>query len=152
MGMYLSSLDMATFRWLVLPPLYPHYSDCGKFIPTTGGCGPLLWQLYIKTCLGSKLHIKMASSSDFVSQFNAAAYSKTKRLQDLIHGKPYDILQMRQVSTRYGPAIVTQLQADGEEFDVFLPSRYVEVFGEKKSIDFSKHCLVYNGTLQIVKK
>lgn len=96
----------------------------------------------------------MASSSDFLKRFNAAALPRTKRLTDLVVGQEYQIVSMRKAITRYGPALISLLQDDEGPFEMYLPSRYEVIFRQEdlKDFDFTNLRLVYDESLKIVSK
>lgn len=78
--------------------------------------------------------------ASFVDLFNATAstntYNKTLKLEDLEQGTQYSIQSGRVVNTKYGKSVVLTLcDPDSQEnFDVFLPKKFVETFEKSESI------------------
>lgn len=78
--------------------------------------------------------------ASFVDLFNTtastSAYNKTLKLEDLEQGMHYTIQSGRVVNTRYGKSVVLTLCEPNSEdnFDVFLPKKFVEAFEKSESI------------------
>lgn len=71
--------------------------------------------------------------ANFVDSFNTVTtpqYNKTLKLEELDETEQYSIKSARFVNTKYGKKVVLTLcEPNGEDnLDVFLPTRYVEVF------------------------
>lgn len=58
---------------------------------------------------------------DFALMNNAARVS-TRKLNELTINRPYKLMGVKSVTTRFGPAIVAELE---QEIEVFLPKKLV---------------------------
>lgn len=82
------------------------------------------------------------------NQHTSAEFPELKKARELVEGKPYLIVNMRRVNTKFGNAIVTELknEEDGNSnlFSIFLPQRFVRAL---VNVDLSLFC---DGAHQLV--
>ena len=87
------------------------------------------------------------------SKLNAIArggFLPTKRLVDLTKGQRYMVTNMKEVTTKYGEKVVTELES---EFDVFMPNRVSEALLQDDDFYFQllsaankyELFIIYNG-------
>lgn len=60
-------------------------------------------------------------------------YVKTIKLSGLNKEVTYDVIELRKIKTKYGPAILAILRVGEDELtNVFLPRRYVNLLNEEQ--------------------
>lgn len=80
-----------------------------------------------------------------IDQLNAVGelkdFKPSKKIIELEKGKPYKILEIKIVKTKFGLSVVCHL----EENSVWLPKRYLPIFKSANLEEYSqgKHYLIY---------
>lgn len=77
-----------------------------------------------------------SSSKSFLERFNdnsSLLHLPLKKATDLNEEKPYQLINMKVIATKFGDAAVAICRDDnGEKFKIFLPKRFVGIVAEFK--------------------
>jgi hypothetical protein len=97
---------------------------------------------------------KKSKTNNLLKKFNSASKSKfntTLHISELKFKHEYFVHDIRKIETKFGLALVSTISfsKDEEKFNVFLPSRFSDVFTEDelKNIDFQTFRLIVEGKL-----